>query len=72
MKNKVFVTTVMNVFDRSTLFVMGFFLLFLTRWWLVIAMFYWILGVIAWLLIYYKLPESPLWLVMNNRNKEAI
>jgi hypothetical protein len=62
----------MNAFDRSTLFVTGFFLVFITRWWLVIAMFYWTVGVFAFVLAYFYLPESPLWLVMNNRNAEAI
>ena len=72
LKHKMFVTTVINAFDRSTLFVMGFFLLFITRYWLVIALFYWTLGVIAFLLAYFYLPESPLWLVMNNHSDEAI
>ena len=49
--NKLFVTTVMNVFDRMTLFVMGFFLLFLTRSWFIIAGTYWLIGVIALMLI---------------------
>jgi MFS family permease len=71
-QNKVFVTTVMNAFDRCTLAVMAFFLLVFTRWWLVIAMFYWILGVVAWLLLYSKVPESPQWHMMNSRNTEAI
>lgn len=71
-KHKMFVTTIMNAFDRSTLFVTGFFLVFITRWWLVIAMFYWTVGVFAFVLAYFYLPESPLWLVMNNRNAEAI
>jgi len=72
LKHKMFVTTCINAFDRCTLCVMGFFLLFLTRWWLVIALSYWTLGLFAFITAYYYLPESPLWLVMNNRNKEAI
>lgn len=71
-KNKAFITTVINVFDRSTLLILGFFLIFLTRWWVVIALFYWTLGAIAWMTIYFIIPESPLWHVMNNRNEQAI
>lgn len=71
-QNKVFVTTMMNAFDRFTLAVMAFILIFVARWWIVIVMFYWILGVIGWLIIYFKVPESPLWHVMNSRNSEAI
>ena len=62
----------MNAFDRSTWFVMGFSLLVFTRWWFAIAMFYWTIGVIAWGLVYFKIPESPLWHIMNSRNDEAI
>lgn len=71
-KNKMFVTVVMNAFDRVTLFVMGFFLIFLTRWWMVIVGTYWLAGALALYIAYYYIPESPLWLVMNNRNEEAI
>lgn len=70
--NKVFVTTIMNAFDRVTLFVMAFTMLVVARWWLVVVMFYWTLGLIAWCVVYFKIPESPLWHVMNSRNDEAI
>lgn len=46
-KNKMFVTTVINAFDRSTLAVLGFMLIFLTRWWMVIAGTYWLAGALA-------------------------
>ncbi len=71
-KNKMFVTTVINAFDRSTLAVLGFMLIFLTRWWMVIAGTYWLAGALALFIGHYYIPESPLWLVMNNRNEEAI
>jgi hypothetical protein len=51
---------------------MAFFLIFITRWWLIIAGFYWLLGIATWVLMYLQLPESPLWLVMNNHTAEAV
>jgi MFS family permease len=71
-KHKAFVTTTMNVFERGTLLIIAIFLIFVARWWQVVAMTYWVLGVIAWVVIYLKVPESPLWLVMNTYNDEAI
>jgi len=71
-KHKLFVTTIMNAFDRSTIFFMAFFLIFIVRWWLAIALVYWILGILGLYVIRYHMPESPLWLEMNNRNEEAI
>jgi hypothetical protein len=72
MKHKLFVTTVINAFDRVTLFFMAFFMIFIARWWVAFALVYWTLGVFAWCLIKFHVPESPLWLVMNNKNDEAI
>lgn len=71
-KNKMFVTTVMNVIDRGTLVVYALFMLFVSRWYFVLVSFYWVLGMLAWIVIYFVLPESPLWHVMNNRNEQAI
>jgi hypothetical protein len=71
-KNKMFVTTVINAFDRSTLAVLGFMLIFLTRWWIVICGTYWLAGALALFIGHYYIPESPQWLMMNDRNEEAI
>jgi MFS family permease len=70
--HKAFVTTTMNVFERATLLMIAIFLIFFGRWWQVIAWTYWSVGVLALAVVYFKVPESPLWFVMNNRNTEAI
>ena len=71
-KNKQFVSTLVNAYDRSTLFCFGFVVLFVQRWWAAVALWYLILGILAWLTILLLIPESPNWLMINNRNDEAI
>lgn len=71
-KYKAFVNVTMNAFDRVTMFVLCFFLIFLTRWWVVIAMVYWALAATAFLVICFMVPESPNWHIMNNRKDKAI
>lgn len=71
-KNAKFAQLCINVFDRSTLFILGFLVIFLSRWWLVITGTYVLVGLSTWFVIYNLMPESPNWLMMNNRREEAI
>jgi len=51
---------------------LGFSVIFFTRWWLVIAGTYVLVGLATWFVIYNLMPESPNWLMMNHRREEAI
>lgn len=67
--NKLFVGNTVNAFDRSTEFWLGFIIIFFSRWWIVVGSVYWLLGIAAWIIIYFCMPESPNWHMMNNRNE---
>lgn len=71
-KNKPFVTMTVNAFDRSSLFILGFTIVFISRWWVIIASIYITLGIISWLLIFFVLPESPMWLLCQDRKVECL
>ena len=71
-KNAKFVSLVINVFDRSTLFIVGFTVIFISRWWVFVATLYLLASVASWITIYLYIPESPNWLMMNDRTEEAI
>jgi hypothetical protein len=71
-KNALFCSTAVNAFDRSTLFVYGFMIFFVKRYWALAPLFYFGIGVMAWLTILFLIPESPSWHMFNDRNEEAI
>jgi MFS family permease len=66
-KYKAFVTTFINVWDRSTFTILGIFGTFVSRYWLHVVFFYFCLGCLSLLTIVFLVPESPTWLMNNNR-----
>jgi len=71
-KHKNFVNVAINAFDRATLTFFAIILIFGQRWWVVVGLSYFAAGVISLLVICCMVPESPMWLLMNGHNAEAI
>lgn len=70
-KNKSTAVTFMNMLDASTMVFFGIYVLFISRDWFHIEITMYCVSICAWLSILLMLPESPKWLMINGRAKEA-
>jgi hypothetical protein len=70
-KNKSSAVTVMNMFDSSTMVIFGIYVLFISKNWFYIEIATFILSILSFIGILIVMPESPKWLLINGKQKEA-
>ena len=71
-KDKSIANTSLNSFDNATGLLGGLYFLFMSKHWFPLALFFFILGTIAYLILIFFCPESPKWLLLQDRREDAI
>ena len=71
-KDKSIANTSLNSFDNATGLFGGLYFLFISKHWFPLAIFFFILGTVAYLVLIFFCPESPKWLLLQDRRKDAI
>ena len=66
------VTVTLNTFDSGSLFFVCIYFFLISRDWFPLMLFMTVLSTIAFIITSTLLPESPEWLLLNGRTKEAI
>jgi MFS family permease len=64
--------SVLNIINSSTMVVFGLYVLLISKDWFYIEIVMYVLGVTAYAIIFFLLPESPRWLLINGRKEEAL
>lgn len=64
--------SVLNIINSGTMVVFGLYVLLISREWFPIEMFMWTIGMLSYLAMYFFMPESPRWLLINGRKLEAL
>lgn len=63
--------TALNMYNSASMVVFGFYILFISRDWAGLMLLMYVLSIIAFAVICFVLPESPKFLLINNRASEA-
>jgi hypothetical protein len=71
-RNKSSAVTFLNMLDSSTMIVFGLYVLFISRNWFYLELTMYLCGLAAFLFVLAVMPESPKWLLINGRPKEAL
>jgi phage shock protein PspC (stress-responsive transcriptional regulator) len=64
--------SVLNIINSGTMVVFGLYVLLVSRDWFPIELFMWTIGILAYIAMYFLMPESPRWLLINGRKLEAL
>lgn len=64
--------SVLNAINSSTMVVFGLYVLFISRKWFYIMFFMYLVAMVAFVVIFITLPESPRWLLINGHREEAV
>ena len=70
-RHKSSAVTAMNMFDSGTMVVFGIYVLYISKNWWPLEIFMYCLTFICFAIIFFVLPESPKYLLINGRIEEA-
>ena len=63
--------SVVNALDSCTMIVFGLYVLFISKNWIYLELFFYSLGILAYIVILFFMPESPKWNLIHGRNHAA-